>query len=261
MRIKEVINEAVGVDYLYHGSDTDSAKKILSSGYLIGNQAGKQPPSDAQTPLPTVSFSRSWQYELNPSHVNRQPYPVIFVIDRRALETRNKTFSTSQSVDIRGLGWGTGFNSDKKQNINPKVRQTIKGRVSNYTAFLDTNKDGTISPDEANHEPYLYNRYVAAKSGREFEEVVPVKDGKLSIKSSLVGFWINPKTDAASDETLMNHPMRLEQTGPNSFKRANAHGNRNQSEVIPSKSRDLVQRQLDKKKGQERATQLSKVKS
>lgn len=257
MRISEFINEAVGGNYLYHGTDVDSAKKILSTGYLLASQSGKQTASSSQTPLPVVSFSRSWQYELNPKQEGRGPYTVVFVIDRRALETRNKTFATSQSQDIGGLG----YHDDQFQNVNPKVRDKIKRRVKFNRGIVDVNKDGIISPEEAKAAHELYTRYWASKAGGEFEEIVPAKDGKLFLKGILVGFWINPKTDAAGDETLMNHPMRLDPTGPNTFKRANTAGVRDNTETVPTKSRDFAQRRSDKKQGQERARQMSKIKS
>ena len=254
MRLCEFINEAVGGNYLYHGTNTEGAKKILSSGFFLGNTEGKQTASDAQTTLPTVSFSRSWQYELNPGNVGRDPYQVVFVVDRRALETKSKTFATSQSQDVRGLGW----HSSDKQNIDPKTRKKIKGKVNFNRALVDVNKDGVISPEEMRDAGDLYTRYIASKAGGEFEEIVPVKNGKLPLKGILVGFWINPKTDAASDETLMNHPMRLEQTGPNTFKRANSSGDRDHTETIPTKFKDPTQRSLDKKSGKEKAQQIAK---
>lgn len=271
MRLCEFINEAVGGNYLYHGTNTENAKKILSSGFFLGSTSAKQDASDAQTRLPTVSFSRSWQYELNPGNVGRDPYQVVFVVDRRALETKSKTFATSQSGDIRGLGWGASGDTVRdekgnripiKTNQDPRLRRKWAVRMQAGRERIDTNNDGIISPEEIRaikQSDYdVYTRYIASKAGGEFEEIVPVKNGKLPLKGILVGFWINPKTEAASDETLMNHPMRLEQTGPNTFKRANSSGDRDHTETIPTKFKDPNQRSLDKKSGREKAQQIAK---
>ena len=217
--VAEDITEAVGGNYLYYSRETaDEAKQILSSGYILGNTTGKQPASDAQTTLPTVSFGRNIGYQTSGANVDRD-YQVVFVFDRTSIETRYKTLGTSQSQTVRGLAnpidteWG---------------RKVAKlGKVWG----LDANADGKVDYKEIGNAskstaPNMVKQGVstqlnAPKAGGEFEEIVPTKTGKIPLQGLLVGFYLVPGKAASKDPELLNDPRRLDMPRPNQFVKAN----------------------------------------
>ena len=217
--VAEGLDEAVGGNYLYHSTqDANTAKQILSSGYLLGNSGGKQPASNAQTTLPTVSFGRSIGYQTTGANVERD-YQVVFVFDRTSIETRYKTLGTSQSQTVRGLAnpidteWG---------------RKVAKlGKVWG----LDANADGKVDYKEIGNAskstaPNMVKQGVstqlnAPKAGGEFEEIVPTKTGKIPLQGLLVGFYLVPGKAASKDPELLNDPRRLDMPRPNQFVKAN----------------------------------------
>lgn len=217
---ESVVNEAGG-NYLYHSTeDAATAKAILQSGvFKAGNSS--QTATDAQVgETPTISFGRNLAYQINGSNVGRD-YQVVFVVSRGSLESKYKTIGTSQSGDIRGLGYGSGIHSAKPQNQNPFVRKQAANKTTANRGMVDANKDGKFSQDEIKANPDLYRTYVSAKAGGEFEEVVPTKTGTIPWKGMLVGFYLVPGKAAAKDPELLNHPLRLEMPRPNNFVKAN----------------------------------------
>jgi hypothetical protein len=211
-QLREWMNivEAVNSNYLYHSTqDAATAKAILNSGYFKAGDSN-QDATDAQVQgSPTISFGRDLRYQISGSNVGRN-YQVVFVIDRTKLESRYKTVSTSQSRDIRNAPFK-----------DPYDKEMIKRRVGAQMKFIDKNKDGVIDNQEKAQQPLLYTRYFAPKAGEEFEEVVPVKSGKLPLKGILVGFYLVPGKPASQDPELVNHPLRLDMPKPNVFVKAN----------------------------------------
>jgi len=206
------IIEQVGGNYLYHSTPTaDIAKQILSSGYFKA-VASPQMATLAQTNLPTVSFGRDLTYQMSGASVGRD-YEVVFVVDRGALESKYRTLATSQSWEARGTAFADRW-------ALSRVR-VYKHHVSLY----DINKNNKLDPEEISKAPKdtheLLNSFYKSKAGKEFEEVVPTKTGKIPWKGMLVGFYVIPGKEAAKDEELLNHPLRLEMPRPNVFVKAN----------------------------------------
>ena len=197
--VAEGLDEAVGGNYLYHATSASGLKAILSSGGIRSARA-PQSATSAQTKLPTVSVTRDWGYA---SGVNAQTQMVsigrdaILVLDRNAVESNFKTLGTSQSTNIKGLAFNPYLTKDgaaRSQNTDPMARANAKGKAK-YA------------------EP-------TAKSGGEFEEAVVVPKGALPLKGTMVGFWINPKSELVQDPAIMNDPRRLDMPRPNQFVKA-----------------------------------------
>ena len=216
--VAEDITEAVGGNYLYYSRETaDEAKQILSSGYILGNTTGKQPASDAQTTLPTVSFGRNIGYQISGANVGRD-YQVVFVFDRASIETRYKTLGTSQSQTVRGLAnpidteWGR------------KVTKLGKawGLDANADGKVDYKEIGNASKSTASNlvKQGVSTQLNAPKAGGEFEEIVPTKTGKIPLQGLLVGFYLVPGKAASKDPELLNDPRRLDMIRPNQFVKA-----------------------------------------
>ena len=216
--VAEGLDEAVGGNYLYHSTqDANTAKQILSSGYILGSTKGKQPASDAQTKLPTVSFGRNIGYQISGANVDRD-YQVVFVFDRASIETRYKTLGTSQSQTVRGLAnpidteWGR------------KVTKLGKawGLDSNADGKVDYKEIGNASKSTASNlvKQGVSTQLNAPKAGGEFEEIVPTKTGKIPLQGLLVGFYLVPGKAASKDPELLNDPRRLAMIRPNQFVKA-----------------------------------------
>jgi hypothetical protein len=216
--VAEGLDEAVGGNYLYHSTqDANTAKQILSSGYILGSNSGKQPASDAQTTLPTVSFGRSIGYQTSGVNVDRD-YQVVFVFDRASIETRYKTLGTSQSQNVRGLAnpidteWGG------------KVAKLGKvwGLDANADGKVDYKEIGNVSKSAASNmvKKGVSAKLNAPKAGGEFEEIVPTKTGKIPLQGLLVGFYLVPGKAASKDPELLNDPRRLDMPRPNQFVKA-----------------------------------------
>jgi hypothetical protein len=248
------LNEAVGGNYLYHSTeDAATAKAILQSGVFKAGFSG-QTATDAQVgETPNISFGRNLAYQINGANVGRD-YQVVFVVNRGALESKYKTIGTSQSGDIRGLGYGSGIHAAKQQNQNPIVRKQVSAKTTANRERVDTNKDGKFSQDEIEANSDLYRTYVSAKAGNEFEEVVPTRTGTIPWQGMLVGFYLVPGKAAAKDPELLNHPLRLEMPSPNNFVRANGTAPANKPVLTPA------QRQQQKQAGQEKSRQMAMTK-
>ncbi len=207
---QETLVETVGGNYLYHATRYENAKEILKSGY-IKPAGGPQDATLAQTEMPTVCLTRSWDYAIgkkddNGGHVGHE---VVFIFDRDKLEQNHKTLATSQSPDIRGSAYA-----------NPsKVRQAKLAMAS-----LDLNKDGIVDQDEVAKAKakaktdcvtkLLIKKYFKSHAGGEFEEAVPVRGPGLQLKGIVQGFWINPTCEEAlKDSEFANHQLRI--TGDN----------------------------------------------
>jgi hypothetical protein len=186
--VDEGLNEDVGGNYLYHA--TGGLKGILSSG-SIRSAEGPQKATQAQTKLPTVSVTRDWNYASGGAGASNQMGSIgrdaIIILDRNAVESNFKTLGTSQSEWIRGQAFNPFIKRDgeaSSQNTDPFARRGAKGKEK-----------------WANPKPKL---------GGEFEEAIVVPKGALPIKGTMVGFWINPKSELMNDPTVMNDPRRLE---------------------------------------------------
>lgn len=212
----EELSEDVGGDYLYHSTqDADTAKKILSSGVFkaMFSNTG-QAVTQAQTKLPVVSFGRNLKYQMSGSHVDRD-YQVVFVINRKALETRYKTLGTSQSQTTRGLANPV----DTEYQTKMKKLGKAWGVDTNNDGEVDYNEIKNVSKSNASDtvKKVAAQSLNAPKSGGEFEEVVPTKTGQIPWKGMLVGFYLVPGKAAAQDQELLNHPLRLDMPRPNTF--------------------------------------------
>jgi hypothetical protein len=118
-------------------------------------------------------------------------------LDRNAVESNFKTLGTSQNTNIRGLAFNPYLRKDgeaRSQNTDPAARANAKAKAK-YA------------------EP-------TAKAGGEFEEAVVVPKGALPLKGTMVGFWINPKSELIKDPAIMNDPRRLDMVRPNQFVKA-----------------------------------------
>ena len=195
----EGLDEAVGGNYLYHATSAGGLKAILSSGG-IRSADGPQSATSAQTKLPTVSTTRDWGYASGSNAGNQMAgigRDAILVLDRNAVESNFKTLGTSQSTNIKGLAFNPYLTKDgvaRSQNTDPMARNIAKAKAKNA-------------------EP-------TAKAGGEFEEAVVVPKGSLPLKGTMVGFWINPKSELMRDPAIMNDPRRLDMVRPNQFVKA-----------------------------------------
>ena len=201
--VAEGLDEAVGGNYLYHATGADGLRGMLSSGN-IRSAAGPQAATSAQTKLPTVSVTRDWGYASGSNAGNQMAgigRDAILVLDRNAVENNFKTLGTSQSTNIKGLAFNPYFKKDgvaRSQNTDPMARNIAKAKAKNA-------------------EP-------TAKAGGEFEEAVVVPKGALPLKGTMVGFWINPKSELMKDPAIMNDPRRLDMIRPNQFVKATKQG-------------------------------------
>ena len=133
------IVEQVGGNYLYHGTNNEAAKNILSCGSFSANTVSQQYATKQQTKLPTVSFTRELQYLLNPDqgNVGGGDYEVIFVIDRNKLESNYKTIGTSQTPDTTSKEGKRKLDTFNSYDVNQD------GRVDSQDAD-QIFKDGTM---------------------------------------------------------------------------------------------------------------------
>jgi hypothetical protein len=197
--VAEGLDEAVGGNYLYHATSASGLKGMLSSGG-IRSATGPQAATQAQTKLPTVSVTRDWGYASGSNAVDQMAgigRDAILVLDRNAVESNFKTLGTSQNTNIRGLAFNPYLRKDgeaRSQNTDPAARANAKAKAK-YA------------------EP-------TAKAGGEFEEAVVVPKGALPLKGTMVGFWINPKSELIKDPAIMNDPRRLDMVRPNQFVKA-----------------------------------------
>jgi hypothetical protein len=210
MRSYEFISEAVGGNYLYHATDLTGAKGILSSGGVRAAN-GAQAATTAQTQLPTVSTTRDWNYATIPqaNQANGIGREVVLILDRNAIISKFGTpIKTSQSEIQSGLPYAKPS----------KVQQ------ANYAKKYDTDKSGHLNNDEVAaigaSGPAIKKKYFTSKTGKEFEEAIPVKGGVLPLQGILVGFWVNPNGNGITDAQLMNDPRRLDMTRPGVFTKA-----------------------------------------
>jgi len=198
-QVTENLDEAVGGNYLYHATSASGLKGMLSSGG-IRSATGPQAATQAQTKLPTVSVTRDWGYASGSNAVDQMAgigRDAILVLDRSAVESNFKTLGTSQNTNIRGLAFNPYLRKDgeaRSQNTDPAARANAKAKAK-YA------------------EP-------TAKAGGEFEEAVVVPKGALPLKGTMVGFWINPKSELIKDPAIMNDPRRLDMVRPNQFVKA-----------------------------------------
>ena len=221
MRLFEIIEiegkqQNVGGNFLYHYTDIDGANGILSSGHIkagIGQTA-----TTAQTKLPSVSVTRDWNYASGKGEDVGKNHAVIFILDRRKVENNYKTISTSQSTDTRS-GAFSGMRSSKRdaiRSISPGGDEFRK---------IDTDNDRTISqaereafkkiaaaagPEELKKAQMLWQRIhqFEPKQGKEYEEAIPVKSGKLPIKNVVVSMYLN-SLEAQQDPKLQAHPLHV----------------------------------------------------
>jgi hypothetical protein len=197
--VAEDIAEAVGGNYLYHATSADGLKGMLSSG-SISKAKGPQKATQAQTAMSTVSVTRDWGYASG-STAAQQSFggigrDAVIVLDRNAIESNFKTLGTSQSHDIRGL---------------PRVNEPeLAGRL----------KMRAIAMRQPELKGQNKMNFGTAKAGGEFEEAVVVPKGALPLNGSMVGFWINPKSELMQDPAIMNDPRRLDMPRPNQFVKA-----------------------------------------
>ena len=199
----EGLDEAVGGNYLYHATSADGLKGMLSSG-SIRSATGPQAATSAQTRLPTVSVTRDWGYASGAqaqSQLGGIGRDAILVLDRNTVESNFKTLGTSQSTIVKGLSLNPYLSKDGKarsQNTDPMARANAKAKMK-YA------------------EP-------TTKAGGEFEEAVVVPKGALPLKGTMVGFWVNPKSELMKDPAIMNDPRRLDMIRPNQFVKATKQG-------------------------------------
>jgi len=195
----EGLDEAVGGNYLYHATSAGGLKGMLSSG-SISQAKGPQKATQAQTAMPTVSVTRDWGYASG-STATQQSFggigrDAVIVLDRNSIESNFKTLGTSQSHDIRGL---------------PRINEPeLAGRL----------KMRAIAMRQPELKGQNKMNFGTAKAGGEFEEAVVVPKGALPLKGTMVGFWVNPKSELMKDPAIMNDPRRLDMPRPNQFVKA-----------------------------------------
>ena len=197
--VAEGLDEAVGGNYLYHGRSSYDAKDILSSG-MIPKSKTPQKATDAQTQMPNLSVTRDWGYASGANASDQLAgigRDIVFVLDRNAVESNFKTLGTSQSTQIKGL------------SFNPYLKKDGEASSQNTDAMARANAKAKAKYAEP-----------TAKSGGEFEEVVVIPKGALPLKGTMVGFWVNPKSELMKDPAIMNDPRRLDMVRPNQFVKA-----------------------------------------
>ena len=206
----ESIDESVGGNYLYHATSPAGLKGILQSGY-IGAQQTAQPATDAQTKLPSVAVTRDWNYAAGSSRSSEGVgQGAVIVFDRNSIESKYKTFGTSQSSMIKGLPNTTADSPQMK-------------KLAMQTKFKDANKNGKLDYDElpaGAGGAALKHNYFRPKSGGEAEEAVVVPKGKLPLQGSMVGFWVDTKSELMKDPTIVNDARRLELSRAGRFTKA-----------------------------------------
>jgi len=255
----EGLNEAVSSNYLYHA--TGGLKEILQSG-AINAALGPQDSTKAQTKLPTVSTTRDWGYASG-SNAEAQGGGIsriaVIVLDRNAVEQKYKTLGTSQSKDVRGQAFpdagnlkmgqvARSYDIDKSGDLTKADADAVFAKGTMKAPGLP----GTLaSRQQVGQElGQAKQDYYRPKAGGEFEEAVVVPKGSLPIQGIMVGFWVNPRGPLAKDPEIMNHPMRLEMTRPNTFVKASDNTAPAARAPVP-----LDQRKLNRKAGQELAKQ------
>ena len=209
--VAEGLDEAVGGNYLYHATSPAGLKGILQSGY-IGAQQTAQPATDAQTKLPSVAVTRDWNYASGSARSSEGVgQGAVIVLDRNSIESKYKTFGTSQSSMIKGLPNTTTDSPQMK-----KLAQQIKFKDANKNGKLDYNElpAGAVAGS-------LKHSYFRPKAGGEAEEAVVVPKGNLPLQGSMIGFWVDPNGELGKDPTIMNDPRRLDMPRPNQFVKAN----------------------------------------
>jgi len=208
--VAEGLDEAVGGNYLYHATSPAGLKGILQSGY-IGAQQTAQPATDAQTKLPSVAVTRDWNYAAGSSRSSEGVgQGAVIVFDKNSIESKYKTFGTSQSWMTKGLPNTTADTPQMK-------------KLAIQTKFKDANKNGKLDYDEVPAGAGgagLKKDYFRPKSGGEAEEAVVVPTGKLPLNGTMIGFWVDPKSELMKDPTIMNDPRRLDMIRPNQFVKA-----------------------------------------
>jgi|TARA_Y100000034_G_C6848637_1_gene384746 hypothetical protein len=205
--IEFLINEVRG-DHLYHYTNAGAAVNILRTGYIKAG-AGSQLATKAQTKLPTVSVTRDWAYATGKSgndSPGQRMQDVVFILDRKKIENNYKTIGTSQSDDTRAGAFNT---------LRPAKRDHIRSVSPGGEKYkqIDTDNDRSISQDEfkafqqmahagdkselAKHQNTWASivNHGRRKAGKEYEEVIPVKSGKLPLKNILVGVYSIPGGD------------------------------------------------------------------
>ena len=208
--VAEGLDEAVGGNYLYHATSPAGLKGILQSGY-IGAQQTAQAATNAQTKLPSVAVTRDWNYAAGSSRSSEGVgQGAVIVFDRNSIESKYKTFGTSQSSMIKGLPNTTADSPQMK-----KLAMQIKFKDANKNSKLDYNELPAGAGGAA-----LKHNYFRPKAGAEAEEAVVVPKGNLPLQGSMIGFWVDPKSELASDPTIMNDPRRLDMPRPNQFVKA-----------------------------------------
>ena len=238
--VAEGLDEAVGGNYLYHATSPAGLKGILQSGY-IGAQQTAQPATDAQTKLPSVAVTRDWNYASGSARSSEGVgQGAVIVLDRNSIESKYKTFGSSQSWMTKGLPNATADTPQMK-------------KLAQQTRYKDANKNGKLDynelPDNAGGAA-LKKDYFRPKAGGEAEEAVVVPKGNLPLQGLMIGFWVDPKSELMNDPAIMNHPMRLEMPRPNTFVKAG--DNTAPATRAPV---SLDQRKLNRKAGQELAKQ------
>jgi hypothetical protein len=208
--VAEGLDEAVGGNYLYHATSPAGLNGILQSGY-IGAQQTAQPATDAQTKLPSVAVTRDWNYASGSARSSKGVgQGAVIVLDRNSIESKYKTFGSSQSWMTKGLPNATADTPQMK-------------KLAQQTKFKDANKNGKLDYDElpaGAGGAGLKQDYFRPKSGGEAEEAVVVPKGKLPLQGSMVGFWVDPNSELTKDPTIMNDPRRLDMVRPNQFVKA-----------------------------------------
>jgi hypothetical protein len=208
--VAEGLDEAVGGNYLYHATSPAGLKGILQSGY-IGAQQTAQAATDAQTKLPSVAVTRDWNYAAGGSRSSEGVgQGAVIVFDRNSIESKYKTFGTSQSSMIKGLPNTTADSPQMK-----KLAQQLKGKDANKNNKLDYDEVGTGIVGAS-----LKKQFFRPKAGAEAEEAVVVPKGNLPLQGSMMGFWVDPKSELANDPAIMNDPRRLDMIRPNQFVKA-----------------------------------------
>jgi hypothetical protein len=208
------MNEDVGGNYLYHA--TGGLKKILSTGRIFPAH-GPQDATKAQTTSTTVSTTRDWNYASGgESETQGVDSNAVIVLDRNAVESNFKTLGTSQSKDVRGLAHPQQKNLDAGQAA--RSYDTNKSGDLTKVDADDVFAKGTINSfgkpasrqEVGQRLGQAKQDYYKPKAGGEFEEAVVVPETGLPIARTMVGFWVNPRSQLTKDTEVMNDPRRLE---------------------------------------------------
>jgi len=216
-----VAKTLVGGNVVYHATDANGLKGILSSGKIrAGSEHAKQAATAAQTSNPVISITRDWNYAIGKGADTNVGRDAIIVLDRSSLEQSYRTLGTSQSLQVKGLAHPQADNlagAQKAKSYDVDHNHTLDrqdaDRVFQQNLLPPDSTGQALSRQAVGTRLGIAKRdYYTPKQGGEFEEVVvlPKNSPAMPLQGNMVGFYINPRSSLRNDPVIMADPRRLE---------------------------------------------------